>query len=59
MADHPVGSRFVFPELVRVPALEADLDALLAFLATLTDEGSIAGRMGIPAEVPSGLPVDR
>ena len=29
MADDPIGSRFVFPELFRVPALEADLDALL------------------------------
>ena len=49
-------------DMVRTPPVsltEADLDALLAFLAALTDEGSIAGRMGIPAEVPSGLPVDR
>jgi heme oxygenase (biliverdin-producing, ferredoxin) len=29
MADDPVGSRFTFPELSRVPALEADLTALL------------------------------
>jgi heme oxygenase (biliverdin-producing, ferredoxin) len=29
MADDPIGSRFVFPELYRLPALEADLDALM------------------------------
>ncbi|MCD9625078.1 heme oxygenase (biliverdin-producing) [Rhabdothermincola salaria] len=29
MADDPIGSRFVFPELYRLPALHADLDALL------------------------------
>lgn len=28
MADDPVGSRFVFPELYRLPALESDLHAL-------------------------------
>ncbi len=29
MANDPIGSRFTFPELYRVPALEADLAALL------------------------------
>jgi heme oxygenase len=29
MADDPIGSRFTFPELYRVPALETDLAALL------------------------------
>lgn len=32
---------------------------LLAFLEALTDEAAIAGRLGIPATVPSGLPVER
>lgn len=32
---------------------------LLAFLETLTDAASIAGRLGIPQTVPSGLPVPR
>ncbi|MGP9819960.1 cytochrome-c peroxidase [Salinarimonas sp. NSM] len=41
-------------------ALDDDeLAALLAFLDSLTDEAAIAGRLGIPERVPSGLPVDR
>jgi cytochrome c peroxidase len=38
---------------------ETDIQALLAFLSALTDEGSIVGRLGIPDSVPSGLPVER
>ena len=34
-----------------------DVDALVAFLNTLTDPTAIKGRLGIPASVPSGLPV--
>ncbi len=44
------------------PRLALDDDeiaALLAFLDSLTDEAAIAGRLGIPERVPSGLPVDR
>ncbi len=37
---------------------EADLDALLAFLRALTDEDSLATAGGVPARVPSGLPVE-
>ncbi|MEO0683178.1 MAG: cytochrome-c peroxidase, partial [Pseudomonadota bacterium] len=37
----------------------AKLSALLAFLEALTDEASLAGRLGSPDEVPSGLPVTR
>lgn len=41
-------------------ALSADeLDDLMAFLVSLTDPLSIAGRLGIPDTVPSGLPVER
>ncbi|MEM9206711.1 MAG: cytochrome c peroxidase [Pseudomonadota bacterium] len=36
-----------------------DLDALMAFMSALTDQQAIDGRLGIPDEVPSGLPVDR
>jgi len=43
----------------RVDLRDADLDALLAFLDALTDPAAIAGRLGIPDAVPSGLPVDR
>jgi cytochrome c peroxidase len=38
---------------------EAETDAILAFLGTLTDQAAIDGRMGIPDAVPSGLPIDR
>ncbi|WP_051155928.1 cytochrome-c peroxidase [Salipiger mucosus] len=41
------------------PLSEADLDALMAFMAALTDEASLSGRLGVPQSVPSGLPVDR
>ncbi len=36
-----------------------DLDALMAFLDTLTDPRALEGRLGIPDSVPSGLPIDR
>lgn len=38
---------------------EADLDALIAFLDSLTDPKSLTGRLGIPQSVPSGLPIDQ
>lgn len=42
------------------PSLTGDeIDALVAFLQALTDEGAIEGRLGVPDAVPSGLPVDR
>ena len=41
------------------PLSEAELDALMAFLSALEDETALAGRLGLPATVPSGLPVDR
>jgi cytochrome c peroxidase len=37
----------------------ADTDAIMAFLDSLTDPAAIAGRLGIPHSVPSGLPIDR
>ena len=49
-------------QAVHQPArpLSADeADAILAFLDSLTDPTAIAGRLGIPASVPSGLPIDR
>ena len=36
----------------------AELDSLMAFLAALTDNKGAKGRLGIPSEVPSGLPID-
>lgn len=38
---------------------DADITALLAFLDTLTDPAAQTGRLGIPDQVPSGLPIDR
>ncbi len=36
-----------------------DIAAISAFLETLADPAAVAGRLGIPETVPSGLPVDR
>lgn len=38
---------------------DEDVTALIAFLETLTDHQSLRGRLGVPALVPSGLPVDQ
>ena len=38
---------------------DAELRQLLAFLGALTDEASIAGRLGVPKTVPSGLVIER
>ncbi|MEX0317382.1 MAG: cytochrome-c peroxidase [Ruegeria sp.] len=46
-------------ELTPVELTEAEIDHLIAFLETLTDPTAAAGRLGIPAHVPSGLPVDQ
>lgn len=43
----------------QVTLSDQDIAALMAFLAALTDEGAVAGRLGIPQVVPSGLPVER
>ncbi|MBU2865514.1 cytochrome-c peroxidase [Pacificibacter marinus] len=45
---------------VRTPPVslsDADVAALVAFLATLTDTASLQGRLGIPDQVPSGLDI--
>jgi cytochrome c peroxidase len=42
-----------------VPLTGDDVADLVAFLDSLTDEAAIAGRLGIPETVPSGLPVER
>ena len=38
---------------------EDEVTAIMAFLEALRDEAALAGRLGIPDAVPSGLPVDR
>jgi len=45
-------------ELAPVGLSAAEVADLLAFLAALTDEASLRGRLGVPPSVPSGLPVD-
>ena len=41
------------------PASEAEIAQLVAFLDALRDPAALSGRLGVPGEVPSGLPVDR
>ncbi len=56
------GERGAIRQAVHVdthPLDEAELDALMSFLAALTDPGSIEGRLGVPDTVPSGLEVPR
>lgn len=38
---------------------DGDVADLIIFLESLTDEHSLAGQLGVPESVPSGLPVDR
>ncbi len=40
-----------------VPLTASEIEDLVAFLETLTDPVAISGRLGVPASVPSGLPV--
>lgn len=44
-------------ELAPMPLSDAEVAALLAFLASLSDETALAGRLGVPEAVPSGLPL--
>ena len=46
-------------ELAPMRLSDAEITDLLAFLDSLTDTASLRGRLGIPAQVPSGLAVDR
>ncbi|MBW6505463.1 MAG: cytochrome-c peroxidase [Rhodobacteraceae bacterium] len=40
------------------PLSQDEIVSILAFLDSLTDQTALAGRLGVPATVPSGLPVD-
>ena len=46
-------------ELLPQQLSETEIDELIAFLRSLTDKQSMTGRLGIPPQVPSGLPVDQ
>ncbi|KUF12128.1 cytochrome-c peroxidase [Pseudoponticoccus marisrubri] len=53
--------RAAIAEAVRTAPVTLDedqIDALMAFLHALRDETALAGRLGVPEAVPSGLPVD-
>ncbi|MEM8654056.1 MAG: cytochrome c peroxidase [Pseudomonadota bacterium] len=46
-------------DLAPIGLTDAEVNDILAFLNALTDPQSIRGALGIPASVPSGLPVDQ
>ncbi|MEX5727363.1 cytochrome c peroxidase [Rhodovulum iodosum] len=46
-------------ELALQELSDSEIAQLIAFLGSLTDRASLAGRLGVPDEVPSGLPVER
>lgn len=41
------------------PLTKTEIGSIIAFLATLSDPAALAGRLGVPERVPSGLPVER
>ncbi|MBL4873782.1 MAG: cytochrome-c peroxidase [Rhodobacteraceae bacterium] len=45
-------------ELEPIALDDTEVDAILAFLQSLSDETSLKGRLGVPDRLPSGLPVD-
>lgn len=45
--------------LLPMQLTDAEVDAIIAFLGSLTDLKPLGGRMGVPATVPSGLLVDQ
>ena len=46
-------------ELQPLKLASSEVDQIIAFLETLSDKDSLAGRLGVPKQVPSGLPVDQ
>ncbi|WP_370296252.1 cytochrome-c peroxidase [Poseidonocella sp. HB161398] len=60
LADPPEMARIAAAsELAPVALSDAEVAQILAFLAALTDPAGLAGRLGVPGMVPSGLPVPR
>ncbi|MCI2400004.1 cytochrome c peroxidase [Aliiroseovarius subalbicans] len=45
-------------ELAPVDLSDSEVESLVQFLHALTDPISVSGRMGVPAQVPSGFPVE-
>ena len=46
-------------ELQPLKLAPSEVDQIIAFLETLSDKDSLTGRLGVPKQVPSGLPVDQ
>ena len=59
--DDPVEVQAISDAVAIAPVTltEAEIDELLAFLKSLSDSVAIAGRLGVPKTVPSGLKVPR
>lgn len=60
--DQPAEAEAIAAAAIRPtgPTLDdAQVARIIAFLGSLRDQGAIDGRLGVPASVPSGLPVDR
>lgn len=60
--DTPAEAQAIAAAAVRPtapPPDDAQIAQIIAFLESLRDQGAIDGRLGVPASVPSGLPVDR
>ena len=45
-------------DLAPISLRDDEVAALVAFLHALTDEEAVKGRLGVPDQVPSGLPVE-
>lgn len=58
MSDpHDVAAIAAANDLQPIALTDEEVSAILAFLDALTDPDSLAGRLGVPDSVPSGLPV--
>ena len=59
MDDQTARDNILQAALIRAPVglSSTDIAMLVSFLRTLDDETALNGRLGIPRDVPSGLPV--
>ncbi len=46
-------------EIAPLSLTDTEIGEIVAFLEVLTDQAGVDGRLGVPEQVPSGLPVDR
>jgi len=62
LASNPADVQAIADAARSAPSVDltaAETTQIIAFLDSLRDQKSIDGRMGVPASVPSGLPVDQ